>query len=382
MVALSAAVIAGAAGLVVDEGLIYSANNRLQAAVDAAALAGSLELPFDMDLSKGIVRNAADASLQQNYPGAVLVSTSLGTEVRSVCIKARANVGLTFMSALGINDKSVECTACAGYNNLEIVFVIDNTGSMSGTPITRVREAATNMVNLVMPTSGASSTKVGLVPFRGKVRVPAGVDGKAAGCRNANGTVNTTNSSSCSAIPYIKALTTDKSAILSSINTMTATGTSSGTIIAEGLKWGRNVLTPEAPYTEGGDPKKYRKVMILLTDGDNEDGKCGGQYADTHDPNNYWYNAYYGMNVTNCHCEDRGCLDQAMLNEAQLAKNAGIEIFTVRFGDSDANDVTMMKTVASSKPGTDDHYFSAPSSSDIDTMFKKIGRQLGLRLIN
>lgn len=379
--AVGALALAGAAGLVVDEGLLYKANNQLQAAVDAAALAGSLELPYDPDLSQNRVRQAAEKSLVQNYGEASIKSLTLGTEVRSVCVEGKATVKLTFATVLGVGDKEIDCTACAGYNNLEIVFVIDNTGSMSGTPITKVRQAATNMVNLVMPNTGAPSTKIGLVPFRGKVRVPANVDGKAAGCRNADGTVNTTNSSSCTSIPYIKALTTDKAAITTAINSMTATGTASGTVISEGIKWGRHVLTPEAPYTEGGDAKKYRKVMILLTDGDNEDGKCGGQYGDTSDPNNYWYNAYYGMNVKTCHCEDGGCLNTAMLSEAQLAKDAGIEIFTIRFGTSDSTDVNLMKTVASSKPGTNDHYYDAPSSSDIDDMFKKIGRQLGLRLI-
>jgi len=380
-VAVGALALAGAAGLVVDEGLLYKANNQLQAAVDSAALAGSLELPYDPELSQGQVRQAVETALRQNYAEASVKSLTLGTEVRSVCVEGKATVDLTFAQVLGVADKEITCTACAGYNNLEIVMVIDNTGSMSGTPITKVRQAAVNMVNLVMPASGAASTKIGLVPFRGKVRVPAGVDGKAAGCRNADGTVNTTNSASCTSIPYIKALTTDKAAITTAINSMTATGTASGTVISEGIKWGRNVLTPEAPYTEGGDPKKYRKVMILLTDGDTEDGKCGGTYGDTSDPNNYWYNAYYGMNVKTCHCEDGGCLNAAMLAEAQLAKDAGIEIFSIRFGTSDATDVNLMKAVASSKPGTTDHYYDAPSSSDIDDMFKKIGRQLGLRLI-
>ncbi len=41
-----------------------------------------------------------------------------------------------------------------------------------------------------------------------------------------------------------------------------------------------------------------------------------------------------------------------------------------------------MKQIASSKPGTDDHYFDAPSVYDIPTVFKEIGKQLGWRLLN
>ena len=58
-----------------------------------------------------------------------------------------------------------------------------------------------------------------------------------------------------------------------------------------------------------------------------------------------------------------------------------IEVFAIRFGDSDSVDVSLMKSIASSKAGTNDHYYDAPSAYDIDDVFKKIGRQLGWRLL-
>jgi hypothetical protein len=191
-------------------------------------------------------------------------------------------------------------------------------------------------------------------------------------------------------------LSTDKAAVVGSINRMTGTGTTSGTIIAEGIKWAAQVLTPEAPFTEGGDPKKFHKIMILLTDGDNEDGRCGGSFANTSLPNPYWNNAYFGLyakydgtktysqikTLNTADCRDGGVLDQAMLTEAQKAKTAGIEIFSIRFGDSDTNDKTLMKKVASSKTGTDDHYYDAPDASHLGDIFKEIGKQLGWRLLN
>jgi hypothetical protein len=236
------------------------------------------------------------------------------------------------------------------------------------------------------------------------VRLPAGVDGLPAGCRNANGTVNNSNvqhlsggtyysDTSCtnSAMPAALALSFGKTTIKNAINSMTATGgnsATSGTLISEGVKWGRKVLTPAYPYTEGGDPNRYRKVMILLTDGDNEDGTCGGANASC-DPRTNQYcayrrNAYFQQSpaVTNCNCNDNGCLDTTMLNEAAAAKTTDkIEIFTIRYGTSDYNDIQLMKTMASSTPGTTDHYFDAPSNSSIGTVFDKIGRQLGYRLL-
>ncbi|EPR44154.1 von Willebrand factor type A [Desulfovibrio sp. X2] len=387
--------------MAVDLGNLYLAQTRLQAATDAAVLAGSLKLPDDPDLSKGKVSQAVNQLLTTNLPDAVVESLTPGTIYRSVTVTTKAKVPMLLMQVLGVGDKWVTASATAGYNNLEVVFVLDNTGSMRGTPITMVKSATANLIDLILPAGGAADTKIGLVGFRGKVRVGSNVDGLPAGCRNADGSVNTGINSAfmsmywalpsyrrnsidldtCSNIPEILPLTSNRSDIFASLATHTADGPASGTVISEGIKWGRNVLTPTAPYTQASSDPKYRKIMILLTDGDTEDGKCGGNYAATYDPNNYWTNAYYGMGDTHSHCENGGALNQAMLDEAQKAKDAGIEIFSIRYGDSDSTDITLMKAVASSRAGTTDHYFNAPSTNDLDDIFKQIGRQLGLRLI-
>lgn len=389
-------------GLALDLGNIYTAHTRLQAAVDSAALAGSLELPYDPNLNKGLVRAAVAGMLEKNYPGAELDTVSSGTEIRSVNIKAHADVDLLIMGFLGLSSQRVDAKASAGFNKLEVVFVIDNSGSMRGTPITMVKQAATELVDLIIPDGARSDTKIGLVPFRGKVNIGEEAGDGLSGCRNADGSLNTgihedfmdmywslpyqyrsrITLDTCSSIPEARALTTEKTVIVQAINSQTATGAASGTIIPEGVKWGRHMLTEEAPYTQAGSKDDYRKIMILLTDGDNEDGECGGPYRSYYEPNNYWTNAYYGMKITDAHCEDGGVLNTHMLQEAQAAKDAGIEIFTIRFGNSDNTDRALMKQMASSKPGTDDHYFDAPSVYDIDDVFKKIGRQLGWRLLN
>lgn len=399
-------VLVGMAGLAIDGGNLYINHNRLQAAVDAGALAGSLELPYDPNMNKGIVDAAVEDMLLANYANATIASIAPGDSARSVCVTADASVDTMLLGVLGIGSNTVSAQACAGFNDLEIVFVIDNSGSMKGTPIARVKEAAVDLVELIMPNGADLTSKVGLVGFRGKVRIGADVDGLPEGCRNADGTMNPEDSlhpdymddywalpnwlrgrvvfDTCSDLPTTLALTgiEDKPLILSSVNSMTANGDWSGTVIPEGVKWGREVLTPEAPYDQGSSDERMRKIMILLTDGDTEDGMCGGNYAVGYTPNNYWTNAYFGMGETDCNCEDGGCLNQAMLDEAQQAKDAGVEIFSIRFGNSDGVDRDLMMEVASSSPGTDDHYFDAPSVNDFDEIFKQIGRQLGWRLLN
>ena len=410
MMALLLPVVLGAAGLAVDGGRLYLAQRALQNAVDAAALAGSMSLPEDPDMDKGIASAAAEEMLEKNYPAATLVSAGPGTEVRSACVTGAVNVDYLLMDVLGLTGSTVTAQACAGFNNLEIVLVLDTTGSMSGTPLTNVKEAATDLVELILPSNVTPSTKIGLVPFRSKVHLHSGVDGLAAGCRNADGTLNngalldvykaakyrypvgsslSVDSDTCSNISYTEALSTDRATLLSRISALSASGAGSGTIISEGIKWGRHVLTPEAPFTEGSSDEKYRKIMIVLTDGDTEDGRCGGTYGTTRTPNNYWTNAYFGMGLSTTYpepsnfpdCKDGGGLNAAMLSEAQASKNIGIEIFSIRFGTSDSTDISLMKQIASSKDGTEDHYFNAPSAEDIQKVFKLIGRQLGHRLI-
>ena len=395
-------VLLAVAGLAIDMGNMYVSHTRLQAAVDAGALAGSLELPYDPDLEKGLVRSAVLSMVAANWDRAEVTSVAPGTEVRSVVVEARAKVQLFLMRFLNLSDEYITARAAAGFNKLEVVFVTDNSGSMKGTPINMVKEASAGLTDLLIPDGATPDTKVGMVAFRGKVRIGSGVDGLEAGCRNADGSVNTgihedfmdeywalpdyyrrsITLDTCSDIPQAMPLSSDKAAVISAINQQDALGAASGTVISEGIKWGRNILTPTAPYTQAGSKDDFRKIMIVLTDGDTEDGECGGSYRASYRPNVYWTNAYFGMGVDTAHCNDGGVLNADMLTEAQAAKDAGIEIFAIRFGTSDTVDVNLMKRIASSKPGTNDHFFDAPSVYDIPEVFKKIGKQLGWRLLN
>jgi Mg-chelatase subunit ChlD len=441
IIAASLVGVMAAAGVALDLGRVYVAKNKLQNAVDSSALAGSLKLPDDPDVSTGAVASAARTTLLANDPEATNIEIASGGATRSVCVDATASVDMTLTKVVGIGTQTVKAEACAGYNDIELVFVLDATGSMKGSPINNAKEAATSLVNLIMPASTSTSTrsKIGLVPFQGKVRIDGNdpvtaeqnPDGVGTGCRNADGSLNngklkteysktstkgnifygynisgvsTTSDKTCSGMSAIRALSSDKSAITSNINAISAGAVTSGTLISEGIKWGHHVLSPAAPYIEGSTDKKVRKIMIVLTDGDTEDGRCGGSYASASKTiNNYWTNAYFGLGlkpdtasspystlstatITLAQipdCKDGGKLNQFVLDEASSAKNDTypIEIFAVRFGDSDSTDVSIMKQIASSKSGTNDHYYDAPDEAGIKEMFKKIGQQLGQRLM-
>eukprot|EP00831_Metopus_contortus_P057553 TRINITY_DN49930_c0_g1_i1.p1 TRINITY_DN49930_c0_g1~~TRINITY_DN49930_c0_g1_i1.p1 ORF type:complete len:299 (-),score=73.72 TRINITY_DN49930_c0_g1_i1:92-988(-) len=191
MIAVLLPILLGFAGLAIDMGNMYMTHTKLQATVDAGALAGSLELPYDPDLSKGIVRQAVEAMVAANMESAVVKSVVAGTEIRSVEVTAQAEVKMLLMEVLGIADSVVEAQATAGFNKLEVVFVVDNSGSMKGTPIDMVKQASIELTELLIPDGATPDTKVGMVAFRGKVRLGENVEGYEAGCHNVDGSLNT-----------------------------------------------------------------------------------------------------------------------------------------------------------------------------------------------
>ena len=82
----------------------------------------------------------------------------------------------------------------------------------------------------------------------------------------------------------IKRLTTDMDGLKNAIDDMVASGT---TDIPMGLVWGWHTLSPNAPFEDGAayGAKNNRKIIILMTDGDNVNNTTA------------WYNyngSYYG----------------------------------------------------------------------------------------
>ncbi len=421
LIAVLLPVIIGFAGIGVDTGMLYLAHSRLQTAVDAAAMAGSLQLPYDLEVEEGgRVDQAVREYLDVNYPEAKLVSITPGTEERSVVIKGKVSYIPFFMGFLGAGESLLTAEASAGYNNLEVVFVIDNSRSMQANAIAPTRKAIASFVELLMPEGMDTSVKLGLVPFHGMVRLPAGVDGLPAGCRNVDGTYNNgmipmdysregdiegidivgngfhrleeyLGIDYCVGVTPVQPLTDKRTEILDANDKQLAEG-QSGTVIPEGIKWARHLLSPEPPFTEASAGKDMRKVMILLSDGSNmtpcakviakKDGKpskvkkcpkCGGfMYGKA------WANAYFGALDIDSLCT-RANAD--MIAEAQRAKDAGIEVFVIRFGWSLGHEKELLKQLASSKPGTEDHYYDAPKPAQLEEAFRLIGRQLGWRLL-
>lgn len=176
-----------------------------------------------------------------------------------------------------------------------------------------------------------------------------------------------------------------------------------GTNQAEGLAWGWRVLSPGAPFTEGetfnGARDNVRKVIVLMSDGENtnvgNDPVVGSDYS-AYNHMGYWRDVAAGDPITQLlfgilhgvlppqyrrNINSSGSyVTYVNGRQAQLCtniKNAGIEIYTVIFRETDTATVNMMRSCASSTQ----HFYRADNAQQLSQAFDAIGSGIGqLRL--
>jgi Flp pilus assembly protein TadG len=135
----------GAVAFVIDVGYGFNVQRKLQATADAAALAGADGLPN----TSAAVSDAAEYGSQPGAKNALDVhgdvnetiatrclSTFAGcTTANAVVVNETAHVNTFFARVLGIGSytvhvKSTACSPCGGSRPLDIVVLLDRTGSM------------------------------------------------------------------------------------------------------------------------------------------------------------------------------------------------------------------------------------------------------------
>jgi hypothetical protein len=432
MVALLAVVLIAMVGLAIDVGRLMVAKAQLMRAVDAAALAGALKLPSLTDATTEV-----NLYMAANEPGTgVSWSVPTSPAERQIEVHATKDVGLTFLKVLtiipGINltdPVHVYADAVAGFGiqAVDTYLAIDATGSMgdspctatqteSGCPIKEAKAAATSFTNILLnDTSGAAYTKVGVGAFRGCYNPPRSClyDGYNTGCSSSGKETCIIGSQ------MLTDLSTNKSYVNSRINGIWAIGHTSGTAPLQSASGsGTNVclaLDKGAVGTSfglfgpnGQTASNTLKILVLLSDGDN----------------NYYAPAEYGNGQPPVECRptqyttsdtytDSSCrsaqtremdLDIKTKNLAATLKSQGVEIYVVGFGvcgtanpsqlpttsycsgigNSDHDntaDRRLLKCIASSTAGTNDHYFEATTASQLPDIFSSIARAIAFRLI-
>lgn len=160
-------------GVAIDLGQALVLKQRLINAADAAALAVGRRADADQTTAQTI----ANSFIRANYPDLAagdLTGFTVAITPEQVDVTVTASLPTTFLQAIGQRTLvlSASSRALRTQRKLEVVLVLDNTGSMAGTKLTQLKAAATKLVDILFGTATVStSVKIALVPFSASVNL-------------------------------------------------------------------------------------------------------------------------------------------------------------------------------------------------------------------
>lgn len=171
---LMAPMLVGSIGLAMDVSQAYLVRQRLHGAIDAAALASAATYQDD-----SLIESRVIDFITTNYPPeeiGILNEDDIDVDVSQseVTVTASATYQTTFMRIFGYRDIRVASSVIVvrEIKGLEVVLVLDNTGSLGATNMSAVRTAAKNFVQILFDrVAEPEDIKIGVVPYAASVRV-------------------------------------------------------------------------------------------------------------------------------------------------------------------------------------------------------------------
>ncbi len=167
-------VIVSSVGISVDMAQAYLVKARLGNSLDAAALAGASSGSDNEAAIQDIVDAFMDANYPENRIGTVrTVDADLNGD--ELTVTATARLDTSFMKIFGFDYIDVDAVTIVQreVRGLEVVMVLDNTGSMtSNNNIQTLRTATRNFIEILFESvSDPEYVRVGLVPYASSVNV-------------------------------------------------------------------------------------------------------------------------------------------------------------------------------------------------------------------
>lgn len=175
LIGLMFLVLVGCVGIAIDTGRATMVRARLVNALDAAGLAVAARLAttdYNADAKKFV-----DANFAANFVGATVntVTATPNADKTVISLSATATMPTAFMKLFGKTSVDVTATTevTRSSKGLEVVMVLDNTGSMDmSNSMGPLKDAAKLLVNqLFGDQSTAKNLYVGLVPFSQAVNI-------------------------------------------------------------------------------------------------------------------------------------------------------------------------------------------------------------------
>jgi Flp pilus assembly protein TadG len=170
-------------GVAVDVGQLLIVKNQLQSAIDAAALDIGTNPSLTTAQAQTQAQNYVNANFSTQYSSATLTSLSVTQNNTAsppiVSITATATINTVFLPIVGKSTLSttVSTQVTIAQNHLEVVLVLDNTGSMlqsygGMTGIQGLISASTTLVNTLFASDPTGQyVKIAVVPFTDNVNV-------------------------------------------------------------------------------------------------------------------------------------------------------------------------------------------------------------------
>jgi Flp pilus assembly protein TadG len=168
-------------GGAIDYNQAMNSRTRLAQSLDAAALAIGTDPTIDSAEAMIIANDFMNANYPSRELGSVVnLSVNIDDSTGSVKVSGEALTHTFFLGLVGLDAIRVhwESEVVRANQNLELVMVLDNTGSMSGSKISALRDSAALLNEILF--AGATDpddVNVGLVPFAATVNVAEWSDG-------------------------------------------------------------------------------------------------------------------------------------------------------------------------------------------------------------
>ncbi len=404
-----------AVGMAVDVGRAYLIKQRLGQAADAAGLAVAASYEEGANM-----QSVLDEFFDKNYEeGGLSVASTPSYQISgsAVDVTVSADVEMTVMKIIGVSTITVTVTSQTTFseNSMEVVLVLDNTGSMSGSKLTSLQTAATDLVDILLDgTSG--NVKIGLVPFTALVNIGSDMDAYASpdpdssyewgndswwGCVMARTYPADVEDSDVSSGGYwepfyweddgnnnwyysgryradtsppsskgpnkycpnaVTPLTSDEQTLTDAIDDMYAYGP---THVNVGAIWGWRLLSPDEPFTEGGayGTDGLTKAIILLTDGETT------TYSYVKSAYDYPSEQVLGTSSTSAMVDE---LDDRLSETCTNMKDKDIVVYSITFDVDSSNIQSLMEGCATDE----DKYFDSPSEDELKRTFRAIAKEL------
>jgi Flp pilus assembly protein TadG len=417
-------------GGAVDIGRWMHARTQTISALDAAVLAGARVLQLDADNSAGATQ-AAEAFYTENTKTRIpLESDTIGFQAAddgmAFTATGNAYIRTPFLSLASIDrlplvkltgaeySKAVLAVGGNAEQSIEISMMLDITGSMGGQKILDLKDAAKDLIDIVVwDEQGEHTSKVALAPFSAAVdagALAASVayspsssvtfnfkDGYNRTWKKTSSCVSErqgseaftdavpsganklpavyTSSGACAITNPVIPLSNDKNGLKAAVDSYVASGTTAGHL---GTAWAWYLLSPNwaSVLPSNSRPANYgtsdtQKIAILMTDGEYNMQYCNNSTvtgASAPDRNS---NPSSSSKLS-CTAVNGSSTTQARTLCTNM-KAAGITVYTVGFEipSGSTADTTLQQCATS--PG---HYYSAQSGEQLKQAFRDIALKI------